>query len=72
MSDLRLHKVLMNFSPAHLHLKVSNVNVYDIGTSKMLCNFITYPLLKYLFIMVIIVSGLVFFFKLSLSIFTFT
>ena len=61
ISDLGLHNVLMNICPAYLHLEVSNVNVYDIGTSKCYVILSLLFLLKCSFFIMInvIVSGLV-------------
>ena len=62
LSNLRLHKVLMNVCFAYLHLKVSNVNVRGIGTSKFYVILLPVFLLKYLFfILIIIVPSLVIF-----------
>ena len=50
----------MNISPAHLHLEVSNANVYDIRASTYYVILSLLLLLKYLiFIMIMIVSALV-------------
>ena len=61
ISDLGLHNVLVNICPAYLHLEVSNVNAYDIGTSEYYVIFSLLFLLKCLFfiMIIIIVSGLV-------------